>query len=247
MLTLNRSQTIAPAASSTTTSQPPETCTKNNDSDEDCIKPANSPSAQPFSKTNFPVGEWNVPVFLDTKQDDCVTLEKSWECYPYVDYNTAPKKSLAIFNFRISRNNQNASRINIYLSDTDGLYGLDDDLKFESVELVDEGNENERYAFQTQFNKQATPESDKSGLCAFQGTSFQGFLYTTGNRTTTELDTSSWSGQKFDKAWPYGKYSHLCLVTTEYEQSMGVLTLFRSCPHRTNYRRRHRPTQMHQY
>lgn len=144
--------------------------------------------------------------FLDTIQTNCTSNPLTWTCYPDTIYNTDHVKSVATFNWIISSPSKGKFQIS---SDGDNSFGI----SFNNVdlELLDAGNDKERYRFQLSQTKKVTPaqsilKDDNSKVeCDFASTSLQAFLYTKMERSYPNTDKGEPNGNPKSPVWPFGE------------------------------------------
>jgi len=139
--------------------------------------------------------------FLDTVRTDCTSNSATWRCFPYSTYNDSQTSAMTTFNWIITPGSQQ----NTYqISSTDNPFSV----VFSNVplDLVDKGLETEHYHFQTTIEKAVIPtvaltDDNASTECFFNGTTFQGYLYTSMAKGYPSPDMTSLSIAYTQ--WPY--------------------------------------------
>ncbi|KAF2177657.1 hypothetical protein K469DRAFT_643878 [Zopfia rhizophila CBS 207.26] len=186
---------------------------KNSDSDSPSVAAASN-SASPNSPTNtislsststpsnFPVGSYSMVTFLDTVQTNCTSNPSTWTCFPYTIFNSDPNKALTTFNWIIS--SPSSGKYEISSTDNPPLISF----KNEPLELLDQGQDTERYRFQLSQTKSVSPiakltEDNSEAKCDFEGTSLQAYLYTRMGKTYPDTSKGESSGSPSFPAWPF--------------------------------------------
>ncbi|EMD87122.1 hypothetical protein COCC4DRAFT_198424 [Bipolaris maydis ATCC 48331] len=146
--------------------------------------PAPSPAApQPSVPPNFPVGAYSLVVFLDTVTPECTANQNTWTCAPNTDYYADPQKALTVLNWEIAGSSDSYKISSQGHDDT-----FDTTFQNENLELLDVGQETERYRFQISRSKSVNMTGtlgDSKGdfECDYSATNIQAFLYTKMLRT----------------------------------------------------------------
>ncbi|KAL1630505.1 hypothetical protein SLS56_004779 [Neofusicoccum ribis] len=166
----------------------------NNDQSNGSTRTSSGSSSTSTASADFPLGTYSFSTFLDTVTTECVSNEDTWNCYPYVIYNSNKQKALTTFNLVIT-----GSKGDYKISSTDNPLSLE----FDEVDLplYSEGQDSERYHFQFTMDKKVVPQTSitddgSSAVCYFNSTTFTGYLYTKMEKDYPTDDDSS-------NAWPY--------------------------------------------
>jgi hypothetical protein len=138
---------------------------------------------------NFPKGRWKSALFLDTVQENCTAVERSWTCAPGKTYNEDHMGSQIHFAWEIDGDQNKGYIITFYPLSTTNL-GLElKSLIAQHVQLnlANEGEAEERYWFRMQIPKFSIVMNDafseeavalSNMTCTYQDTTYQGTFYT---------------------------------------------------------------------
>lgn len=187
----------SPSSSSSTTSQDDAATPASTDSPTS-IDPSSSSSSSSSRPPNFPLGSYSLVTFLDTVLTDCTANSLTWSCYPYTDYYTSNSKSVSTFNWVIS-GTKGAYKI----SSTENPFSIS--FKNANLELLNEGEDNERYRFLISTTKTVSPatnltDDNASVDCDYTG-NLQANLYT---KMTKEYPSDQDpTGDPSYTPWPY--------------------------------------------
>ncbi|KAF2681028.1 hypothetical protein K458DRAFT_85222 [Lentithecium fluviatile CBS 122367] len=148
---------------------------------------------------DFPLGIYSLVTFLDTVQTNCTANPSTWTCYPYTDYYTDVSKSQATFNWIIS-----GSKGAYKISSTENPFSIT--FNNAGLELLDEGEDNERYKFQIQQTKEVSPSTgltdDNAAVeCDYSDTNLQASLYT--KKAKAYPDDTTGDGNPSYTTWPF--------------------------------------------
>lgn len=190
----NQASPAAAGASATTNPNP-------NPSSNPTATGALSPTSTP---SNFPLGSYSMITFLDTVQTNCTSNSATWTCYPYTEFNTDPNKAIATFNWIISSPSSGQYQI----SSTENPFSIS--FKNADLELLDQGQDTERYRFQLDQTKTVSPSQsitdDNAAVeCDFDNTSLQAYLYTKMARSYPDTSKGEPDGSPSFPVWPFGK------------------------------------------
>ncbi|KAF2470986.1 uncharacterized protein BDR25DRAFT_334143 [Lindgomyces ingoldianus] len=152
--------------------------------------------------SNFPLGSYSMVTFLDTVQANCTSNAATWTCYPYTIFNSDPNKAVATFNWIIS----SPSTGKYQISSTENPFSIS--FTNQDLELLDKGQDTERYHFQLTQTKTVSPSSsvtsDNAAVeCNFEGTSLQAFLYTKMGKSYPDTSKGETSGNPSFPVWPF--------------------------------------------
>ncbi|KAF2758642.1 hypothetical protein EJ05DRAFT_475949 [Pseudovirgaria hyperparasitica] len=148
---------------------------------------------------DFPAGSYSMSTYLDTVQANCTENAATWTCPPYQTYNENPGQQPTTFNWVITKDGD-SYKISQNGNNPFALFDLDG----QTLTLVDEGQDSERYTFRMTMNKSNMPSADITGqniasTCYFNGTTVTGTLY-----TKMERDYPSSNAQASAYLpWPY--------------------------------------------
>ncbi|KAF2729411.1 hypothetical protein EJ04DRAFT_515961 [Polyplosphaeria fusca] len=161
-----------------------------------------APSSPSSTPSSFPLGTYSLVTFLDTVQTNCTSNPATWTCYPYTVYNDSPSKSLATFNWIITSSSGGSYQI----SSTDNPFSIS--FKNADMELLDEGQDTERYRVQMTQTKTVSPSEaltrDNAAVeCAFDGTSLQASLYTKMAKGYPDTEHGDPTGNPSYSVWPF--------------------------------------------
>jgi hypothetical protein len=137
--------------------------------------------------TNFPLGSYSIPTFLDSVLTNCTGDPGTWTCPPGVAYESDTLSSLEMFNFAITAG---ATAGTYQLAPAGANLALGPSgSAFPPVPLtvVNRGQASENYRFQTTVSRVTSSAVNGSApgadTCVFPGTTFQGSLYTRAARS----------------------------------------------------------------
>jgi hypothetical protein len=155
-----------------------------------------SPGSIPADTAQFPLGSYTFTTYLETVATDCASNPATWTCFPYTTFDSDPSKSLATFAWTITPSSSHGYDIT---SSQDPF-----SIQFSTVplNLVDQGEDTERYTFQTPSPKQVSPSSAITGdnsasTCFYNSTVLQASLYTKMAKNSTDSDS------KDSRSWPF--------------------------------------------
>ena len=137
--------------------------------------------------TNFPLGSYSIPTFLDSVLTNCTGNPGAWTCPPGVAYETDTLSSLEMFNFAITAG-ATAGTYQLAPAGANLALGPSGNA-FPPVPLtvVNQGQASENYRFQTTVSRTTSSAVNGSvpgvDTCVFPGTTFQGWLYTRAARS----------------------------------------------------------------
>jgi hypothetical protein len=138
--------------------------------------------------TNFPLGSYSIPTFLDNVLTNCTGDPGAWTCPPGVAYETDTTASLEMFDFVITAGSTPGSYQlapagpNAALGDVGGTFPP------VPLKIINAGQDSEKYNFQTTLTRSGSATLNGSSptignTCVFPGTTFQGWLYTRAARS----------------------------------------------------------------
>jgi hypothetical protein len=163
--------------------------------------------------SGFPLGTYSLVTFLDTVSTGCTSNNASWTCAPFTDYYSDPQKALSVINWEITGT---PDAYKISSKDASDLY-----MTFQNapLDLVDEGEDSERYHFQIQRTKSVNMTGTLGDLkgdfeCDYGATDLRAYLYTKMPRSFPD-DTIVVSDTG-NPVWPYGEYCQLPLHRCTY-------------------------------
>jgi hypothetical protein len=137
--------------------------------------------------TNFPLGSYSIPTFLDSVLTNCTGDPGAWTCPPGVEYETDTLSSLEMFNFAITAG-ATAGTYQLAPAGNNLALGSDGNA-FTPIPLtiVNQGQPSENYRFQATVSRSMSSAINGSAAgadtCVFPGTTFQGWLYTRAARS----------------------------------------------------------------
>lgn len=149
-------------------------------------------------------------MFLDTVTPECTADSNTWTCAPNTDYYSDPQKALAVLNWEIAGS---AGSYKISSKGHDDTF--DTTFQNQNLDLLDVGQETERYRFQISRSKAVNMtgtlgDTKGSFECDYSATNIQAFLYTKMLRTYPD-DTISVKNAP-NPQWPFGKSD--CLASS---------------------------------
>ncbi|RAR06252.1 hypothetical protein DDE83_007057 [Stemphylium lycopersici] len=151
--------------------------------------------------SNFPVGTYSLVVFLDTVTPECTADTDTWTCAPNTNYYDDPQKALTILNWEISGSSGSYRISSGGHDDT-----FDTTFQNENLELLDQGEDTERYRFQISRSKTVNVTGTLGGdegdfECDYGATNMQGYLYTKMQRTYPDQTIAV--GDVPNPEWPF--------------------------------------------
>ncbi|KAF2839295.1 hypothetical protein M501DRAFT_918928, partial [Patellaria atrata CBS 101060] len=162
--------------------------------------PTRTPGSTNPLSSNFPKGSYSMVTFLDTVQTNCTSDSSTWTCPPYTTYNDNQQGAMATFNWIIS----SAADDSYEISSSQNPFSIT--FNKTPLKLLDQGRDSERYRFQVTMDKVVVPRTAITGdgastKCFFNGTTFQGYLYT---KMAKDYPTSSmFDDDDAYPAWPF--------------------------------------------
>jgi hypothetical protein len=157
--------------------------------------------------TNFPLGSYSIPTFLDSVLTNCTGDVGAWTCPPGVEYESDTLSSLEMFNFAITAGATAGSYQLAPAGDNAALGPAGNAFAPIPLTIVNAGQASENYRFQATVSRTASAAVNGSAAgadtCVFPGTTFQGWLYTRAARSYPAAGQALPGPAAFG-FWPFG-------------------------------------------
>ncbi|KAL1795390.1 hypothetical protein ACET3X_007206 [Alternaria dauci] len=182
-------------------SAPASDTNSNSNSPTTTDAPSSVASSSPAVPSNFPVGSWSLVLFLDTVNTGCTADPDTWSCPPNTNYYDDPQKSLTILNWDITGSSGSYKISSGAQDDT-----FDTTFQNEDLELLDAGQDTERYRFSISRSKTVNVTGSIGNRrgdfeCDYGATNMNGYLYT--KMEQTYPDQTIAVGRLENNAWPF--------------------------------------------
>ncbi|KAL9053808.1 MAG: hypothetical protein Q9162_004527 [Coniocarpon cinnabarinum] len=149
----------------------------------------------------FPIGNWTIPVVLQTQNSACSSRPETFTCFPYTTYSDSPSRSAFTFLWTITSTSPSSPN-NDTLSITANANTFALTFGPTPLQHLDVGSANERFAFEVPVPKDVQPSvslgSGERDMCRFPTATLKGALYVHGNGT----GVGSGDGGTGPEIWP---------------------------------------------